>query len=66
MLLYKPGALRKEAAVFARGAFTDEKMLMRLAAIPPSAEYVRVGQAEGVNIARQLFAFRSWDGVLCG
>jgi hypothetical protein len=39
---------------------------MRLAAIPPSAEEVRVGQAEGINIAHQLFAFRSWDGVFFG
>jgi hypothetical protein len=38
VLLHKPGAFEVEAAVFARGAFTDEKMLMRLAAIPPSAE----------------------------
>jgi hypothetical protein len=43
-----------------------KKMLMKLAAIPPSDEEVRVRQAEGVNIAHQLSAFRSWDGVFFG
>jgi hypothetical protein len=43
-----------------------KKMLTRLAGILPSDEEVRVRQAEGIDIAHQLFVFRSWDGVFFG
>jgi hypothetical protein len=43
MLLYKPGAFGVDATVFARSSSADEKISMRLAAILPSAEEVRVG-----------------------
>ena len=62
VLRNKPGAFKMEAAVLARGASADEKMWMRLAAIPPSIEEVGVGQV-GVDVAYQLLAFRSTDSV---
>jgi hypothetical protein len=64
MLLHEPAALRMEGTVSARGASAEKKMRMRLAAIAPSTEEVRVRQVEGVNIAYQLLAVRGWDGVI--
>ena len=39
---------------------------MRLAAIPPSIKEIGVGQVEGIDVAHQLLAFRSRDGVFLG
>jgi hypothetical protein len=63
VLLYKPGAFRMEATVLARCASADEEVWMRLAAIPPSIKEIGVGQVEGIDVAHQLLAFRSRDGV---
>lgn len=63
VLLYKPEAFGIKAIVLARCASADEEMWMRLAAIPPSIKEIGVRQVEGIDVAHQLLAFRSRDGV---
>ena len=63
VLLHKPGTFGVEATVFARGASTDQKMLMRLTTIPLSAEEVRVGQADETIYVTSCL--RSEAGMAC-